>query len=137
MNLPDFQPDPLDDLLTSALRARPDPGAPANLASRAIARAVAEEARAHQLARLGRLMRWSSLAASLLIALLLTAGIYMSRTTTTATETAAVDTTDSSDDTTFSLDLTTSLVILGIAVVGLSVRMVLSPDRPAPRLSMA
>ena len=43
---------------------------------------------------------------------------------------------DSSDAT--SLDLsTTSLVILGIAVVGLSVRMVLSPDRPAPRLSMA
>jgi hypothetical protein len=138
-----FGRDPFEELLAGAMRARPEVTARTNLASLAMERARAEEARVAGLARVGRWMRLCSLAAGVLVAFVLLAGVAAYRTSGTATgetgetSVASGEFVDSGTGGTLaSMEPSTwGLVLLGVAVVGVAGRMVLVPERSGMRVA--
>ena len=138
-----FEDDPgFEQLLRSALRARPQPAAASNLAHRAMelarARAAVEaRQRLEMLMRLRRRNRFVGLAASILIALVLLIGAQ--RVYKTGLFTDSTTTTSTSSDSTSST--TSSIAVpLGVAVTAeaLVVALILlSAGPPDPRPSFA
>jgi hypothetical protein len=124
------QGEDLDALLSTAMRARPDPAPLHNLAARAMANAAANDLRAAALMRLGAQMRWCSAAAGLLVAAVITVGICLypaTPSTTSAANSAAV--LSSAATSSLRADAATLGIILFAAVlIGLTLKALLDAE---------
>lgn len=135
-----FQDDPaFEQLLRSAMRARPQPAAASNLAHRAIEMARAQaavEAREHlqMLTRLRRRNRFVGLAASILITLVLVlgaqrvykTGLFTDSSTTTSTSS------DSSSSTSSSIAVPLGVAVTAEALVVALILLSAGPPEPRP-----
>ncbi len=147
----DFGADELDELLGEAMRSRPEVRLRegVDLAQLAMEQVRAADARMADLTKLGRRMRWCSLAAGLLVVLVLAGGIYWypassvnQETANAATESVvegSVQTSLETSTTATSLaDWTTlGLAALALAAVGVTVRGVMVPERQGLRFAGA
>jgi hypothetical protein len=127
--------DNLESLLTTALRSRPDPVPAIDLAKSAIARCAhlqTSEVRLWQLARIKRWTRLATIAAGILITVVLAIAY------TRLPESTTTDATDLTTSTTASIDLTTlgvsAFLITLIAVVLVTL---LTPERSQLRIAPA
>jgi len=122
----EFTPDPLDELIGAALRARPEPAAPFDLAARAIALAplVLEP-----LARLQRILHVvTAVAAVAITGLVLFVGYRFTQSTSPVAAT-------SDDSTYYVTTLSTPALIVALAIlavpVAIALSRVLASDRPS------
>lgn len=136
------EPDPFDQLLATALRARPERQPMTSIAAAAIARAQLHRQRTTNLARISLWTRFCSTAAILLVVATIAVAYYEWPTSTTSTTTSEVatstDTTTSTTTSSSSPDMTTigagAFLLALLAVASL---MVLTPERPTWRLTPA
>jgi hypothetical protein len=125
--------DPFDDMLSSALLARPEHEPRIGVAGEAIARAKAQQHRLLQLARISWWTRVSSIAAGVLIALTIGVGYWLWPASTSA-ETA--DTTTTTLTSTSSIDMTTiGIAAFVVTLIVLVLLTVMTPDRQTLRLT--
>jgi hypothetical protein len=131
------QNDPFDQMLSAALRARPEHVPKIDVAAQAMARAQLLEQRANHLARISFWTRLCSVAAVLLVVATVAVAYWEWPASTTSTTSEVASSTDTSG-TSSSLDMTTvgggACLLAVLAVAGL---MVLAPERPTWRLTPA
>ena len=131
--------DALDRLLRQSLAQKPPAQASYDLALEAMTRARRLDDQAARLARLGRWMRWSGLAAGLLLTLTIALACMQAATSTSTTQESIVtaNTTDSSSsETTTELEYA-AFVVLAAVMMGLGVKAVLGSERPGLQLGPA
>jgi hypothetical protein len=133
--------DPFDQLLSKALHARPEHVPMADIAAAAIASGRAHRERSARLARISFWTRVSSAAAVLLIVATVAVAYWKwpASTSTSSSSTEVAESTDSSSSSSSSsIDMSTigggAFVLVLLAVAGLTV---LTPERPAYRLTPA